>query len=102
MDAIDGSCSGYVQRAVVGIAPRQVRGLFRQVDRAQMMAPGIPDPNPSRPRHVEIALLVYLDPIGDAIAFASGFFPKDSAVLYGSVGIKVVDANISLLAVVHI
>jgi len=67
-----------------------------------MVAFGVPDPDAFRPGDEEVAVLIYLHSIGHAIAPTTRLLTEDAAVAEGSVGSNVVDADVSLFAVVNV
>src|SRR5256885_16285768 len=67
-----------------------------------MMALRIPHPDASRSRHVKISISVYFHSIRHAVAFATGFFSKDAAICQRAVWSDLINANVSLLAVIDV
>ena len=100
--AIDGSCRGDVQSPVVLVAPGEICRLLRQDDRSEMVAVRVPQPDPLRARHKNISLLIEFHVIRDTIVLASGFGSKNPSIRERCIRCEIIDANISLLAVVHI
>ena len=66
-----------------------------------MMALRIPHPVPPG-GHVQISIPVEFDAIGDSIPFSSGLLAKDFATGQSAVTVKIINANIPLLAIVDI
>jgi len=66
------------------------------------MALRVPNPNPLRTGDVNVSLSIDSHAIRHSIGFPSRLFAKDTAVRDRSVGRNVIDANISLLAVIDV
>src|SRR5579862_9005006 len=67
-----------------------------------MMARRIPNPNSQRTGHENISKTVHSHPVGNAFAFAVWLFAEDAAIQKSSVGLEIVNMNISFLAIVYV
>ena len=76
--------------------------MFRHDDRPQVISIRVPDPDALRPGHKEIAFVIYLDTVGDPLVFPSRLGAKDTTIAESSSGRNLVDANVALLAIVHV
>ena len=100
--AIDGCGGGDIERAEVRITPRKIRWLLWQENCAQVPPAGIPNPNPSGSSNEQISGQIHFHPVRHTFALTTWLFAKDAAVLELSAGPKIVNTNVSLLAVVHV
>jgi len=96
------SCRGNVQGSEIRISPGKIRWLFRHNDRSKVMSLGVPYPDSLRTRDVKIPIAIDLDSIGDAVALTARLFTEDAAVGDRAIGTKIINANVSLLAVVNV
>ncbi len=67
-----------------------------------MMSLSVPHPDSLGSCNLNISVAIDFDPVGNSVAFASGFFSKDAPVAERAVWAKIIDTNVSLLAVVHV
>src|SRR5436309_3655779 len=67
-----------------------------------MHAAGRPHPNSFRAGNEQIAALINFDSVRDAFTLSSRLLAEDAAIAQRGVGRKIIEANVSLLAVVHI
>ena len=88
-----------IKRSRIGIAPSEIRGLFREHDGAQVSAGGIENPNSGLARHVEISGGIDAHAIGIARAIQ---LSEEAAIADTAVARDVPDANFFALAVIHV
>src|SRR6266852_7683165 len=91
-----------VECAVVLVAPRQIRRLFRRDNGTEMMSLRIPDPDSFWPGHKKISSLVDFDSVRNAIVRLTFFVTENTAVAKTSVGGDVIRTDILLCAVIHV
>ena len=67
-----------------------------------MISFGIPYPDALRAGNKDVSVLIHLHPVRYAVVFAARLLPEDAAVRQSPIMRNVVDANISLFAVVDV
>ena len=99
---VDGSCGGDVQGPIVGISPIQVCRLFWHFDGSDVMSLRVPHPNSFRTSDVKVAGFVYAHAIGYTFVLIASLFAKYAAIDERAIAVDVVNANVALLAIVHV
>src|SRR5580700_1813399 len=99
---VDRSCRRDIERAVVLVAPGEIRGLGGNHDCPEVAALLVPHPDTLWPGDKQISLLVHLQSVGYALAFTSGLLAENPTVLQRAIGRKIIDADIPLLAVIYV
>src|SRR5579863_4432373 len=100
--AIDGCGGSDVKRREVRIAPGEVRRLLWQQNRAQMTPRWVPNPNSSGSGDEKISGQIHFHPVRHAFALATRLLSENASVLQSAAGPKIINPDISLLAVVHV
>src|SRR5262245_45089029 len=74
---------GQIQSSAVIITPRQIVGMLRACERAQMFAVWRNDPQPARTRDVEVPLPIDFDPVDRIFPRCPGHIEEGLAVRQG-------------------
>ena len=90
--------------APVVAAPRQVAGVLRDVDHAEVLGFGRDDPDAARSRHPDVAALVALHPVRDPLLDHAGAdsLEEHAAVRERAVGVHVVHLDVRPRRVVDV